>query len=331
MSRRLIPIAVTVLAVLLAVGLSLYSGTDSALADLTQQVREWQHHFQRNLSLGMVNYDQQEGPQTAALLMLLGFGYGVFHALGPGHGKAVITTYLLTHPTALRRGLWLSSAAALLQGVVAIALTGLLVGVLGWLTRDSMAGTVYLEQASFGLVALLGGWLVYNAAHKIRAAWPAAPSRAPLMQYQPTARPLISRGPAASPTDCGCGKTHHIDPVAAGTGWRSQLVAVFAIGLRPCSGAIMLLGVSAMLGHWWPGVLAVLAMSAGTALTTASLASLAVMARGHVQRLFKAVSSPWPGLAGHTAALAGGLVILMLGIALMISGVDGAPSSRGPL
>lgn len=280
----------------------------------------------------MVNYDQNEGLHTAALLMLLGFGYGAFHALGPGHGKAVITTYLLTHPAALRRGLWLSSAAALLQGVVAIAMTGLLVGVLGWLTRDSMAGTVYLEQASFGLVALLGGWLVYNAARRIRAAWPSSSlSRAPLMQYQPSPRPLMSGGMAPPSAACGCGKAHHIDPASAGTGWRSQLVAVFAIGLRPCSGAIMLLGVSAMLGHWWPGVVAVLAMSAGTALTTASLAYLAVMARGHIRRLSRTVSSPWPGIAGHAAALAGGVIILMLGIALMMSGMDGPPSSRGPL
>lgn len=61
---------------------------------------------------------------AAAGLSLLGFSfvYGVLHALGPGHGKIVITTWLATHPAKLKSSIGLTLAASLLQGLVAIAL-----------------------------------------------------------------------------------------------------------------------------------------------------------------------------------------------------------------
>ena len=57
-------------------------------------------------------------------LVGLGFAYGVFHAAGPGHGKAVIASYMMANDRALRRGIALAFLAALLQGAVAVALVG---------------------------------------------------------------------------------------------------------------------------------------------------------------------------------------------------------------
>ena len=50
------------------------------------------------------------------LLVGLSFAYGVFHAAGPGHGKAVISSYMLANEVALRRGIMLSFVSAFLQG-----------------------------------------------------------------------------------------------------------------------------------------------------------------------------------------------------------------------
>src|SRR5690606_5358900 len=63
-------------------------------------------------------------PFAAWLLFGISFGYGVFHAAGPGHGKAVISSYLIANDEAWRRGIVLSFASAMLQALVAVTLVG---------------------------------------------------------------------------------------------------------------------------------------------------------------------------------------------------------------
>ncbi len=81
----------------------------------------WQRSL--NLELSQLLQAVADNP-SAAGLSLLGFSfvYGVLHALGPGHGKIVITTWLATHPSKLKSSITLTLAASLLQGMVAIAL-----------------------------------------------------------------------------------------------------------------------------------------------------------------------------------------------------------------
>ena len=64
--------------------------------------------------------DMRENPWAASTLVGLSFAYGVFHAAGPGHGKAVISSYMLANEVALRRGVMLSFVSAFLQAATAI-------------------------------------------------------------------------------------------------------------------------------------------------------------------------------------------------------------------
>ncbi|WP_245977867.1 hypothetical protein [Kushneria sinocarnis] len=100
-----------------------------------------------------------------------------------------------------------------------------------------------------------------------------------------------------------------------------------------CSGAIMLLGVSAMLGQWWLGVGEVLAMSVGTALTTSCLAALTVLMRERMQRIAGRSTPGWQSLLTHGLALCGGLLIMALGLALIALAGTAAPPPmmHGPL
>ena len=61
-----------------------------------------------------------------AVLTLFGiaFLYGIFHAAGPGHGKAVISSYMVANEETWRRGVVLSFASAMLQAFVAVAIVG---------------------------------------------------------------------------------------------------------------------------------------------------------------------------------------------------------------
>ncbi|GAB2797615.1 nickel/cobalt transporter [Halomonas shantousis] len=327
-------------ALLPLLGLSLLAMTDwgqSIAQSLMAQTHDWQRSLQRGLTLSTMALSRQPTLDNSLQLMVLSLGYGIFHALGPGHGKAVISAYLLSHPTALRRGLLLTVAAALLQGMVAILLVGGLVWGMGLLTRDAMAQTGYLERLSFLVLAGLGGWLTLRALNRIRRSLNRIPRQAvateastpfaftPMAfdasasrQAMSTLSPPPTAGLVGARTDTACdccGGQHHIAP---GTDTRESLGAVLAIGLRPCSGAVMVLGVASLLGYWWAGVLAVLAMSVGTAITTSCLAIFAVFARQRAMHLMSRNTPHWRQLAAHGLALCGGVLILALGIGMLI-------------
>ena len=91
----------------------------------------------------------------------IGFFYGVFHAVGPGHGKAVIATYALTRDIPARRTALLALAAALTQALGAIFLvTALSIAMEGSLGRIAKDADRLLEIVSYGAVGLVGCYLL---------------------------------------------------------------------------------------------------------------------------------------------------------------------------
>src|SRR5208282_3657893 len=94
-------------------------------------------------------------------LMGISFLYGIFHAAGPGHGKAVISSYLLVNEETWRRGVALSFASAMLQALTAVALVTIAAVLLG-ATAKMMGDTVrVIEVASYALIVLLGARLFW--------------------------------------------------------------------------------------------------------------------------------------------------------------------------
>ncbi|MCP1328263.1 nickel/cobalt transporter, partial [Halomonas sp. 707D4] len=252
-----------------ALGYFLYTHFQGA----SLQILVWQRELHRALTLAITELART--PSSAAWLSLLGisFGYGVFHAAGPGHGKAVLATYLASHGGATKRALGLSFAASLLQGVTAIAMVGVLVIGLGFVTRRAMGQVVWVEQASFLLVALLGAWLCVRALRMLWRLYRPAPVPAftPLSPGADERSPLAPRAHSHSHSHdhahahshihthahghhC-CGGAHHVEPDQA-LDWRTALMTVVAIGLRPCSGAVLLLGAAGLLGQFMVGVTA---------------------------------------------------------------------------
>jgi nickel/cobalt transporter (NicO) family protein len=236
---------------------------------------------------------QAEGSIAAPALVWLGFLYGVFHAAGPGHGKIVITTYLATQKETLGRGIALAATSSLLQGLTAITAVFATVLILEQTTRQSQRLAGNIELVSFALVAALGAFLVLRHARRL---------------YQ-----------ATTTTPCGtCGHHHHAPPPdKAGPG--AFIAAILSIGLRPCTGAILVLVLAIALDLRTAGIAAVLAMSLGTALTTAALATLATLARDQATRLASHLDSDATRLTriADTIALIGGLALLAMGAALL--------------
>ena len=99
-------------------------------------------------------------PSAAWGLVALGLAYGVFHAAGPGHGKALIASYMMANERSLRRGAVIALLAALLQAVVAIALVGA-AGLFFNSTATQMnRAAEWMALVSYCGVAAIGLWLV---------------------------------------------------------------------------------------------------------------------------------------------------------------------------
>src|ERR1700730_10920385 len=110
--------------------------------------------FYRALA-GLIRSAKTDGSAYWGLIGI-SFVYGVFHAAGPGHGKAVISSYLLANEETWRRGVVLSFASALLQAATAVAIVAIAAVLIG-ATAKMMGDTVrVIEVVSYALIVLVG-------------------------------------------------------------------------------------------------------------------------------------------------------------------------------
>ncbi len=276
-----------------------------------------QRQFYRALGEQMQALPEQLTTGQVGLITLLCFTYGILHAAGPGHGKVVISAYLLSQPSRVWMGLKLSAAAALLQGLTAIVIVSVLVWSLGWVAREVLRFAQGFELVSFFAIALLGALLTLRAG---RLLW--QHGRLKLTERVPTFTPVVEEHNSACTL---CGHAHHVAPEQwLGSTRGQQWGLIIAVGLRPCTGALLILMMANVLGYGWVGLLGVLAMSIGTALTVALIALLSVQARSWMTRWLALQPQSLPVFTAIVAAL-GGLLLTAFGLSLGI-GVWLAPA-----
>ncbi|HWZ06687.1 MAG TPA: nickel/cobalt transporter [Bradyrhizobium sp.] len=273
-------------------------------------------------------------------LLAISFVYGIFHAAGPGHGKAVISSYLVANQETARRGIVLSLASALLQSLVAVVVVAIGAWLLNATAKTMCGAEKTIEIASYALIAAFGARLVWTkGASFIRA-----------LQAQPSASPLALAG-AATHDHSGHGGGHHHhhhghghdhhghahshvdhdhvhdehcghshgplpDELAGPGGWRRGFGTIFAVGLRPCSGAILVLVFALAQGLFWAGIAATFVMGLGTAITVAAIAVMAVSAKDLARRLSGAREGGGALFMRGVEFAAAGLVLLF-GVGLL--------------
>jgi ABC-type nickel/cobalt efflux system permease component RcnA len=233
-------------------------------------------------------------------LLALGFAYGIFHAAGPGHGKAVIAAYLVANERALLKGFGLSLAAALMQALVAIGLVSAVAVLLKATAATMSQVTTGVELASFAAMALLGAVITWRKAGKLQGVT------------------ALARDPLAGPQAADCDHVHLPPPEAIDrlTRWREIAGVVLAAGTRPCAGALVILVFALSQSLFPSGIAATFAMALGTAITTGAIAAFAVFAKAMALRL-----AGGRGAAGAVAMagieLIAAAFVLVLGLSLL--------------
>jgi ABC-type nickel/cobalt efflux system permease component RcnA len=299
--------------------------------------REKQQTFYGKLSATLRQMKGASPVAAAWTLMLLSFGYGVFHAAGPGHGKAVISAWLLATENELKRGVLISFMSAVIQALTAIVMVSVLFLVVASVgsTARNVAGV--LETASYGLIALLGGYLIWTALLMLRPA-KALRTPAPALAGATVTRqtialhdfasfePMKKAGPAPGQVpdhvhgpDCGCGHAHlpAAKDVKGDWSFAKAFSLAFAVGIRPCTGALLVLVFANGLGLYWAGVAATFAMAVGTFITVSVIAAIAVYAKKLAAMMMRGNSRmlDWFGIG---LRLAGGGAIAFLGTILFL-------------
>lgn len=293
-------------------------------------VNSHQQAFYRSLTAAL--RAMREDPWALGSLVGLSFAYGVFHAAGPGHGKAVISSYMIANETQLRRGVVISFISALMQGIVAIVLVGAAYLVLRGTSITMTKATSAMEIASFGMIVLFGAWLLFRKLRSIfftassplpATSAPALESGTPALRFQAEE---IRTGHDYSGNVCTtCGHAHAPDPSklqAKEFNLAEAWSAIIAVGLRPCSGAILVMSFSLLNGLYIGGGLSVLAMSIGTAITVSILATLAVTAKDVAIR-YAGPGSNRAVKIGACIEIGGALFVLLMGIALLGAALQG--------
>lgn len=349
-------------------------GVPESLRAFFGHISYWQSHFYRQLTDAVRQWQAPGG--WGGLLVGLSFAYGVFHALGPGHGKAVIASYVLANRQTARNGALLALSASAVQALVAIAMVSLLAVVFNVTATVMNEATRWLEACAYALVVVLGLTLVWRKTIRpLLRAWRSRASEQPAHHghshshshghahghdhghdhnhahdhghdydhnhahshahsqhgHHDHRHHQVHQSHGHPVHDDCCGHAHAPDPqsVSGPLSVRRAWVAILAIGLRPCSGALIVLVFALAQDFYLAGVVSALAMGAGTGLTVAALAMLSAWAGTATTRLGGVLSSRaaiWLRYAIEAVAslLVLGLGLLLLGAALLGNGATGA-------
>ena len=304
-----------------------------------------QQSLQRTLAMSVKSL--KADPLGGALtLALLSFIYGVLHAVGPGHGKTIISSYVVAKEETVRRGVIISFIAAGLQALSAVLLVGVLLIALGATGLQVNAWSNQLESISYAMIALVG---LYLLAGQLRSVW---------RRWQHDPVTVVAARDAHGPGDHHHHHTHHdhhhhhsreghehheihgrhdhhhspgdacdhmVDArqLAGPFSWRKVIPVVFSVGIRPCTGAILVLVFALTQGLFWAGVAATFAMALGTAITVAALATLALGSRELALKL-GGTNSTWTNMVWSTCAIGGATIILLFGVLMFTASLGPA-------
>lgn len=256
-------------------------------------VRTQQRQLNRKLAKSVRDLKRNGSASAAYTLILASLLYGFFHAAGPGHGKAVISGYLLASRQTIKRGIALAFAASFLQAISAIIIVMILVLIMK-ATGTKISQTIgSVTRVSYGLIVLAGIGVLWTTLRTTHSA---------------TCSERHHEEVCAT-----CGHSHIPDPnqLQEAPSFKTMAAIVLAVGVRPCTGAVLMLILALTHGILAAGLAATFAMSFGTAVTVSILAALTVSVKQGLLKLFSGHSRLASLISKGLGILAGSFIILI--------------------
>jgi nickel/cobalt transporter (NicO) family protein len=249
-----------------------------------------QRNVNREINRRLIAVRDGHGPGVIFAGLLIAFLYGVFHALGPGHGKTVIVGYFLGRGGSIARGIAMAAWVALSHVIGAILIVGVVHVVLSHSLATPVEEALWLRLVSYGAILAIGLVMLAMVLRDRRAI-------------------ALAGGHGHEH-----GHDHHHGHSHSLRGLREQRLLAVAAGFIPCSGAILILVFAFTNGILLMGMLMALFIAIGMGMTLAALGVASVLAHHQVAARFA---------GGHGMqvflSLLGPLIITAIGL-LLFSG-----------
>lgn len=262
-----------------------------------------QRNVNREINRRLIAVRDGHGPGVIFAGLLIAFLYGVFHALGPGHGKTVIVGYFLGRGGSIAHGMAMAAWIALSHVIGAIVVVGLVHVALVNMLATPVEENLWLRLASYGAILLIGLVMLFLALRDRRHAHAHAHGH----------HGHDHHGHGDHGHDHAHHDTHHGHSHSL-RGLREQKLLAVAAGFIPCSGAILILVFAFTNGILLMGMLMTLFIAIGMGLTLAALGIASVLAHHQVRLRFANGKA-----MGMVFSLLGPLLITAIG-ALLFSG-----------
>lgn len=260
---------------------------------LLLSTQDWQRCFHDEIGTYLRMIQQTDSFMATMFLSLIGFLYGILHAIGPGHGKIVVSSYLLASDNSFRKGLIITFSSAFLQALMAVMIVLGLTKIMGFSQGEAKNIALSLGHVSICFMLLVGVILCAKGIKELIEA------------YSKTKDFKTCRGKKEEKKI-------------------SLVLLILSIGLRPCSGALLLLLFASLIGAIKAGVFAAFAMALGTAITTSTIALLALRSKKWMVR-FSSPEGKSIQILHAGFSIAGGIMILLFSLAF--SSITGASAS----
>ncbi|NJM54735.1 MAG: DUF3299 domain-containing protein [Verrucomicrobiae bacterium] len=210
--------------------------------------------------------------------ILVAFGYGLVHTLGPGHGKAVVVSYFVGDGGSFRKGITMGVMIAVFHVLSSIIVVLVADFAVRQATGQAPSDYRAIRLGSYGLIILIGGVLLHRAIQAARRSRKSGESNA---------------DEHAQPGHDHHGHTHdHHDCLACAALERKEKSPgtwlALAVGVVPCTGALLVLLFGVANNLLFPAILMVGAISAGMAIAMSGIGVLAILGRRVALRRMKA-------------------------------------------
>lgn len=199
------------------------------------EINSYQKILNTNIASSFKQVDEA-GIYGSLTIIAIAFVYGIVHAAGPGHGKAIVASYFLSQGKKLLSAFKMGYLVSAIHASSALILTFLIYYLVDGLFSKTFNQSVdIMYKVSGGFIILVGFYLIYE----LKKEW------------------------------------NTYEKIEKTKDKKSYIVAL-SVGIVPCPGVMTVLFFSLMMGHLVTGILATIAMSIGMGLTISLTGALAI-------------------------------------------------------
>jgi len=246
---------------------------------LMTHINNWQAFFKDILTDFGNDLKQDFWGPSLFLFLFFSFLYGIVHALGPGHGKSIVTSYFIARPGNYMSGLVMSFALSLTHA----SSGAIFVVVMKYVLESPLlfSTALPLEQVSYALLIIVGGFVtIFGVLDLI--------------------------------------KNKDTENIVPSENIKQMLMVALITGMIPCPGASIILIFTLSLNMHFVGLIAILAMGIGMGITTSAFACVAIFSRSSITTMTDS-SARIHYIVHEGFTILGGLIIMGLGFVMFSS------------